>query len=269
MKTIFIQNKYFRWYNSIILSAKNKQVSGYTEKHHIIPKSLGGNNSKDNLVVLTAREHFVCHWLLSKCTYGSKMKYALWNLMHVKNVHQQSRHKITSRVYQLLRESLSESFSVAQKGKRVLSAETRKKMSDTRKARIKSGDIKVNENKEKYKIIAEKRRGTSQSAETKDKIGKAHKGKTLTDEHKKYLSDINKGKSLPDDVKQRISDTSKKQYANGRKAIKGMLGKTMSDEAKEKISAALSGKPKPPRTEEYRQQARARALAQWANRKNK
>lgn len=40
--------------------------SNYYENHHIIPRSLNGSNSSENLVLLTAREHFICHWLLVK-----------------------------------------------------------------------------------------------------------------------------------------------------------------------------------------------------------
>ena len=39
---------------------------GYVEKHHIIPKSLGGSDNTFNIVNLTAREHFIAHLLLSK-----------------------------------------------------------------------------------------------------------------------------------------------------------------------------------------------------------
>lgn len=39
---------------------------GYSEKHHIVPKCLGGSDDKFNLVVLTAREHFLAHYLLTK-----------------------------------------------------------------------------------------------------------------------------------------------------------------------------------------------------------
>lgn len=51
-------------YYSIIEKAKNedkdgKRSIGYFEKHHILPKSLGGTNDKENLVKLTAREHFI------------------------------------------------------------------------------------------------------------------------------------------------------------------------------------------------------------------
>ena len=38
----------------------------YGEEHHIIPRSFGGGNNKANLVRLTAREHFVVHFLLYK-----------------------------------------------------------------------------------------------------------------------------------------------------------------------------------------------------------
>ena len=64
---LFIQNKYHKWYYNIINTARLREsVDGYTEKHHIIPKSLGGSNGKDNLVVLTGREHYICHYLLMK-----------------------------------------------------------------------------------------------------------------------------------------------------------------------------------------------------------
>ena len=49
---IFINNKYTNWYNSIINKAKNRTITGYTEKHHIISSSLGGTNNKENLVTL-------------------------------------------------------------------------------------------------------------------------------------------------------------------------------------------------------------------------
>ena len=38
----------------------------YLEKHHIIPKSLGGTNDASNLVKFTARQHYIAHLLLYK-----------------------------------------------------------------------------------------------------------------------------------------------------------------------------------------------------------
>jgi hypothetical protein len=88
---MFLDNKYTRWYYNIINAARtrtNEKLS-YTERHHIIPKSLGGNNSSDNLVPLTGREHFIVHLLLTKmCDHPihiRKMKCALGAMMF-KNV---------------------------------------------------------------------------------------------------------------------------------------------------------------------------------------
>jgi hypothetical protein len=70
---------YQKIYNQIIEKAKNRQLMGYKEKHHIVPKCLGGNNNKDNLVELTAKEHFICHRLLCEIhPCNDKLLYALW-----------------------------------------------------------------------------------------------------------------------------------------------------------------------------------------------
>ncbi len=63
-------NKYIRIYNQIVDSAKNRTLTTYTESHHIQPKSLGGSDTPENLVDLTAREHFICHWMLTKIHTG-------------------------------------------------------------------------------------------------------------------------------------------------------------------------------------------------------
>lgn len=69
---------YYKLHNQIIIRAlrRNKPL-GYCESHHIKPKSMGGTNQKNNLVYLTAREHFIIHWLLAKI-YGGKMWSALF-----------------------------------------------------------------------------------------------------------------------------------------------------------------------------------------------
>jgi hypothetical protein len=241
---MFIDNKYYTWYKNIINSAQSRAdvPSDYYEIHHVIPRCLGGNNLPENLAKLTAREHFICHWLLTKCVnkHRHKINFALWNMMNLENEHQQ-RYKITSRKYQLLKENLTETFKTFLGKKHT--AESRQKMSETRKKLIAEGAIKVNENKEKYKTIAEKRTGQKHSEETKAKIGKAHKGKTISDEQKEYLSQLNKGKPKSETAKKKLSSTLKEQYASGtRQAAKGMLGKKLTDEAKEKLRKAHTGK---------------------------
>jgi len=68
---MFINNKYKKWHDSIIDRAKNRVLSCYVERHHIIPKSCGGSDDKFNLVSLTPREHFIVHLLLTKILKGN------------------------------------------------------------------------------------------------------------------------------------------------------------------------------------------------------
>ena len=86
-------NKYYKIYQNIIENAKSscrlKTDEVYYELHHIVPRSLGGNNSTDNLVLLTYKEHFICHHLLCKFTSGldkSKMIYAFWCLVNKEKI---------------------------------------------------------------------------------------------------------------------------------------------------------------------------------------
>jgi hypothetical protein len=53
-------------------SPKVKPKTGYFERHHILPKCMGGNNEKINLVYLTPEEHYVAHQLLVKMYPGNR-----------------------------------------------------------------------------------------------------------------------------------------------------------------------------------------------------
>lgn len=58
----------------------------YTEKHHIIPRCMGGDNKKSNLTKLTAKEHFICHKILCKLhPENEKLRYAFWAMCNQKN----------------------------------------------------------------------------------------------------------------------------------------------------------------------------------------
>lgn len=108
---MYLQNKYTRIYFSIIENARNRNIEGYKEKHHIVPQSLGGSNKKENIVNLTAREHFVCHLLLTKMVDGknkSKMYQASW-MMASAIGKGQHRYKVNNRIYEFLRLKMSES----------------------------------------------------------------------------------------------------------------------------------------------------------------
>ena len=111
---MYLQNKYTQWYYNIIQQAQSRILSPDVdvEKHHIMPSSLGGNNSKSNIVPLTPREHFVCHLLLTKMTTGNalfKMKHAVSMLMNAKNIGR-GRYIPSSRLYAYVKKCHSEAI---------------------------------------------------------------------------------------------------------------------------------------------------------------
>ena len=63
-------------YSALVNRRKTHPATGRVEKHHIVPKSLGGSDNKSNLVSLTPREHYVAHRLLAKM-HGGPMWAAL------------------------------------------------------------------------------------------------------------------------------------------------------------------------------------------------
>lgn len=67
----------------------------YVEKHHIIPKSEGGLDEPDNLVNLTAREHYIAHRLLAHIYDDEKM----WCAIHFLSYSKHANQYVPSRVY--------------------------------------------------------------------------------------------------------------------------------------------------------------------------
>lgn len=111
---------YEKIYNDLILKRKHNVLDKslqYCEKHHIIPKSLGGLNKASNLVNLLPREHVIAHRLLEKFTrikYGKNSKQyksmaqALWFMLHDKKY---PNIKLTSKEYAAIRTRYSQSIS--------------------------------------------------------------------------------------------------------------------------------------------------------------
>jgi hypothetical protein len=57
-------------YDRLIERARNRMLDGYVERHHIIPRCIGGSDERSNVVQLTAAEHYVAHQLLVKLHPG-------------------------------------------------------------------------------------------------------------------------------------------------------------------------------------------------------
>lgn len=124
---MFANNKYTKIYWSLISNAQSKNRVKrrktfhnyvYYELHHIIPRSIGGTEDKSNLVLLTAREHFICHYLLCKMTNVQSNE---WNklsrafLMMFSSSSAQHRY-FNSRLYDRARKNISIINSVHQTG---------------------------------------------------------------------------------------------------------------------------------------------------------
>lgn len=94
---------YFNLYHTILRNAslvkRTKSKTEYYECHHIIPKSIGGTDDPENLILLTAKEHFVCHHLLTKIYSDSGLRFAFWAMCNQTFGDVQRPYRITAAVY--------------------------------------------------------------------------------------------------------------------------------------------------------------------------
>lgn len=181
---MFVENKYTRWYNSIIKKAALRMhLNEYVEQHHIIPKCLGGSNEKSNLVKLTAREHFVCHWLLTKMVplheqFHRKLIYAFWRLANNKN--SKRKYTATSKVYATLKIQMAQAQSLERKGIWP-GPNLGKPMAESTKEKLRN-KVVSQETKQKIKAARAKQdtghlKGREISQEWREKLSKANLGK--------------------------------------------------------------------------------------------
>ena len=170
-------------YESIIQKAKfenriklrkNQENYIYYENHHIIPKCLGGSDEEKNKVLLTAREHYICHKLL---TYIYKENRKIVCAFHMMTFNKRiNKHNKTSRDYMYARELISST---------PISMETRKKL-------YHGG--------EKNPMF-----GKHQKEESKIKQSKKMKGRKLTKEHKNKVKISNTGKIRSKESRNKMS----------------------------------------------------------------
>lgn len=226
---------YSKIYNSIIENRKINIPDGYTEKHHIIPRCMGGDNSKENLVRLTAREHFICHVLLVRI-YPEKQTliFAVIRMMkHTKN----------SRVFQWIRETNREIARQVNIGK-IVSEETRAKNSkwQSRSYKEKYGEEIANQLKQKR---VEQTTGAGNpiygTKRPKETLNRMMEGQ------RKYFDKMMKetGSYVTDEYRQRMSDSTKGSR-------NGMYGKKHSEETKQKMRI--------PKSKETKQKIRESSL---------
>lgn len=212
---------YTEKYNQLIETRKSlirfKGDGNYYERHHIKPKSLGGNNEKDNLILLTAKEHFVAHLLLTKMFEGKakiSMYYAFWKMCTKHN------NVATARDYAHAKQLISVAMSTLNTGR---------KLSPEHIEKIRKGNLGKTRNN-----------GNKHSVATKEKMSKASIGRKKSDAMKKNLSNAKKGKSLEEIYGVEGAKIQREKLAMLRKrAHLAQTGRPKSEETKRKISETL------------------------------
>lgn len=105
---------YVRLYNNLIEISRNqtrtKKDGNYYEEHHILPVSWGGSDESFNLVLLTAKEHWIAHLLLAKIATGQNVYKAKQAVVNMGRVIPDSKRK-TSILYSNARRAIAKEVS--------------------------------------------------------------------------------------------------------------------------------------------------------------
>lgn len=212
-----------------------RKAGEYFEAHHIVPVSMGGDGKRtdyrhSNIVILTAREHYIAHALLF-LIYRTREMITSFHLFCTTK--RKKYYKVSARMYEFLKKER----------KRIgVSDETKKKMSIKLKGRIVSEETKEKLRKshtgkklsETHKLnMSKSRTGKTHSEETKEKLRESHTGKKMSSQAKQKMSKFRKGKKYRLGVIS--SDETKIKIAESKKGNTYRRGSTHTEEAKEKI----------------------------------
>lgn len=186
---LFLKNKYSKWYFNIINNRKRLPYDDYTENHHIIPECFGGPDDSWNRVKLTAREHLICHLLLTKMTVGADKRSMVWALHNMLYFHSKShkRYIPSSKLYEIYRKLAAEETSKRMKGKnhplygKHRTEETKRKISEGNKGKVlsqKSIDkMKETKRLNPYTPTEEGKRKLSEASKRRKGVSMSERGK--------------------------------------------------------------------------------------------
>lgn len=116
------RTKYLTWYENLVAKAQSRSLlDGYVEQHHVIPVCFGGNNKSENIITLTAREHYIAHLLLWKMSMDKKSHNKMTMALHVMvngsgNKKQNRSYLVPSRIYEANRKEYVQVISEIMSG---------------------------------------------------------------------------------------------------------------------------------------------------------
>lgn len=182
------RNKYRNIYIRLIVRCQNmtdEELSGYNEKHHIIPKCLGGSNDKENLVVMPVRYHIVAHMVLTRVYPEiAGLRYSLLLITTEGDKNNQKKRTefglrmFSSRLISIEREEAYakiKEIGRSEEHKRKLSLAAQKRvLSEEHKRKISEGGRGLKRSEETRRRISEGQRGKVVSEETREKVRAGH-----------------------------------------------------------------------------------------------
>jgi hypothetical protein len=234
-----ILDKWVRVYCQLMMHRIKTPPAGYSEQHHILPKSMGGSNNASNLVRLTGREHFVAHLLLARI-YGGKMWAAVLRMKGGKSSY------VNSRLYDRARQRWAQWSSENQRGKNhwaygkpsphkgVKKPEFsginhpnfgKKLTTDRIDALVNANTGKKRSTATRQKISAAQlgdknhRYGKETSPEVKAVLSQKMKERILTSEHKERIGQALKGRVFSEATRQKMREAALKRKAREKNGL--------------------------------------------------
>lgn len=196
---------YLAIYNSLIGRSIGRSIEGYTERHHIIPKCMGGSNDPTNIAVLTPEEHFLAHQLLVRIHPEVPSLIVAARIM----TRSKDGRRVNNRLFGWLKRGYAEYNSKLHSGKK-LSEEHKRKLIES------------------HSTIPK----TARQMDHIRTLGKSNLGRKATDEVREKLSNIQKARGRSEEEIDKIRELGRNNK-----------GKVMSAETRAKMSAARKGKP--------------------------
>jgi hypothetical protein len=130
-------------YSHLVQKAQSRELNGYGEQHHIVPKCMGGSNAKNNIVYLSAKEHFIAHKLLVRIYPNVKgVWYALIAMGRLS--------QFKSRIFENERQkayAMRKGFKYSEESKKKMSLAKKGKVSNSPETQFKAGFIPWNAGK--------------------------------------------------------------------------------------------------------------------------
>lgn len=199
LKSIPHNPHYVNRYYTFITTRSKPNSSTYSERHHILPASIWPDykSLKDNPwneIRLTAREHYIAHWILAKCfTEIHSQKYAFYAMSNqaISLKENRDRHIPTSLAYEIARKMFSETIrNDKERGRKISESSKGKKLSENTK-----------------RLLSEARTGTPCSEESKEARRKtwSEKSELFMKTFREKQSKLSKER-MTDDIRKRMSE---------------------------------------------------------------